>query len=175
MPLFAIFCVVAAGALITRTHASEWQTGRVTNYGDPTTGDWATPHWGSCGFGSLYEKVDEVHAMAISDTHPDFHNSCGKCFEVKCEPMNYHDRYGNLHHREAGVCYDPNKVMLFTVVDKCPCDSNHQWCCGDMPHFDLSFKGFEQLAARHWGTIGIKYREVPCPYFVQLPFGTPHN
>lgn len=30
-------------------------------------------------------------------------------------------------------------------ADRCPCNGNRQWCCGDMPHLDLSRAAFSQV------------------------------
>ncbi|GMH41626.1 hypothetical protein BSKO_09536 [Bryopsis sp. KO-2023] len=164
-----VLLVFVALGLVPGAFSYGWRIGRATNYGDASTGDPASFHSGSCGYGSLWGKgVDNLNVLAIPSKHPDFQWSCGSCYEVKCHPMTYKDNYGNVHHREH-ACYDPHRVITFAVTDCCPCHSNTQWCCGDMDHFDLSHHGFSQLAARHWGTFGIKYRKVACPWYVSLP------
>jgi hypothetical protein len=41
--------------------------------------------------------------------------------------------------------------VVVKVTDTCPCHypgnyrSNKRWCCGDMPHFDLSVWAFEKV------------------------------
>jgi hypothetical protein len=50
-----------------------------------------------------------------------------------------------------GICKDGSVVIK--VTDTCPCNypnnwySNKRWCCGDMPHFDLSVWAFERVSA----------------------------
>lgn len=42
--------------------------------------------------------------------------------------------------------------------------SNKRWCCGDVPHFDLSYTAFDKVAAdRKYGVVGVQFRRVPCP------------
>ena len=36
-----------------------------------------------------------------------------------------------------------NASLIVMVTDKCPCN---RWCCGDEPHFDLSFWGLARSA-----------------------------
>ncbi|GMH37184.1 hypothetical protein BSKO_05057 [Bryopsis sp. KO-2023] len=138
-----------------------WRWGRATFYGI-----WWSIHTGSCGYGNIdYWQWD---VAAIPDSHYEYNWSCGKCYEVKCEPMNFKDNYGNQLER-SNACYDPWKVVTVTIVDSCPCNykgnsySNKRWCCGDMDHFDLSYHTFDKLAPRHYGVIGLKYRPVACP------------
>jgi len=132
-----------------------WRTGRATMY-------WGI-HYGSCGYGDLDQNRNTGwNIAAIPTSHPDYHGSCGACYEVKCEPMNFQDGYGNTHERME-ACYDPNKSVIVAITDSCPCSSNQQWCCGDMEHLDLSTYAYDLLAERKWGVIGLKYREVACP------------
>lgn len=141
-----------------------WRWGRATFYGI-----WWSIHHGSCGYGNLdYWQGTGWDVAAIPDSHYEYNWSCGKCYEVKCEPMTFKDNYGNQLNRQD-ACYDPWKVVTVTIVDSCPCNypsnaySNRRWCCGDMDHFDLSYTTFDKLAARRWGVIGLKYRPVKCP------------
>ncbi|PNH11645.1 Expansin-A32 [Tetrabaena socialis] len=105
----------------------------------------------------------------MSDSSPDYVDSCGTCYEVRCNPSTFADNYGEALDRK-GACIDPSASLVFRTTDTCPCNypgnsySNKRWCCGDMPHFDLSVWGFERLANTKWGVIGIQYRRVPCTY-----------
>ena len=69
--------------------------------------------------------------------------------------------------------------IVVTITDACPCVypgnaySNKRWCCGDMPHLDLSSWAFDKLASRSHGVIGIKYREVPCDHVPANPAPAP--
>lgn len=134
---------------------------------------------GNCGYGYL-----DPHAgtgwdiAAISDKMAGFDGSCGKCFEVRCRPASFTDGNGAELHRED-ACYDPTKSIVVTITDSCPCykpgneASNKRWCCGDMPHFDLSQWAFEKLASKvTWeppgmcrvlaGSTGRHSRAPPC-------------
>lgn len=156
--------VVFMAAMFNSVTANDWRWGRATFYGI-----WWSLHTGSCGYGHIdYWQGTGWDVAAIPDAHYEYNWSCGKCYEVKCEPMNFKDNYGN-HLDRSSACYDPNKVVTVTIVDSCPCNyasnhySNKRWCCGDMDHFDLSYHTFDKLAARKWGVIGLKYRPVGCP------------
>lgn len=163
MSVFLV-CLLAAH-LAGRVEAQDgWRWGRATFYGI-----WWSIHEGSCGYGNIdYWQGTGWDVAAIPDSHYEYNWSCGKCYEVKCEPMNFKDNYGN-HLDRTNACYDPWKVVTVTIVDSCPCNyagnsySNKRWCCGDMDHFDVSYHTFDKLAPRHYGVIGLKYRPVACP------------
>lgn len=143
-----------------------WRKGRATFYGDQP---WLWDiHKGSCGFGQLDpNKGTGWDITALPDAHYEYSHSCGRCYEVKCDPSVFGDNYGNSIDRST-VCYDPDLVVKVTVSDTCPCDypsnyySNKRWCCGDMDHLDLSYVTFDKLAERRWGVIGLLYRPVAC-------------
>lgn len=160
-PLRAAAMVVATLSLIMATcMADDWRWGRATFYGDK---GYFSIHEGSCGFGYLDgNKGTGWSIAAMPDVHYEHSGSCGRCYEVKCEPMTIKDNWGNQIERSE-ACYDPNKVILVTITDTCPCSSNSRWCCGDSDHLDLSWVAYDQLADRRWGVIGLKYRPAPCP------------
>lgn len=142
-----------------------WQRARATWYDDAP---WMTVDWGSCGYGYIDKsRFPDYHVAALSESFPGFHGSCGKCYEIACDPMDFRDGFGEHLHR-SGVCRDPGASIIVTITDSCPCNkpenahSNKRWCCGDMNHMDVSVWAFEKLADLKWGVIGIKYREVPC-------------
>ena len=90
---------------------------------------------------------------ALADTHSDFSGSCGACYEIQCSSKSMKDGYGVDLDRN-GVCKDGSVVVKIT--DTCPCSypnnyySNKRWCCGDMPHFDVSVWAFEKVSTlRH--------------------------
>ncbi|KAL6766931.1 hypothetical protein ACKKBG_A37945 [Auxenochlorella protothecoides x Auxenochlorella symbiontica] len=159
LPLL-LMCLSFSGALA-------WQKGRATYYG---TDGWSI-HTGSCGFGYQWPDVGTgFDVAAIADAAPEFGGSCGRCYEVKCDPQSaVPDGYGQTHERSS-VCYDSSKTIVVRTVDNCPCDypnnaySNKRWCCYDngMTHFDLSIWAYERLSDVKWGVMGIQYQEVPC-------------
>ena len=100
-----------------------------------------------------------VYAPGVLDLYT---GSCGACFEVAClnaSASYYPPAYG-------APCSSASVVVQ--VVDSCPCvqpgnpKSNAHWCCGDMPHFDLSTQAFTQIAPLSLGFIYTKYRRVSC-------------
>lgn len=145
-----------------------WKKGRGTFYGDQP---WLWDiHYGSCGYDYLWPDIGTGWDIAaLPDVFPTYSGSCGRCYEVKCDPTSFQDNYGN-HLDRRWSCYDPNWSVVVTTTDTCPCNyatnlySNKRWCCGDMDHFDLSVWTFEKLSERRWGVIGLQYREVPCDY-----------
>ncbi|GMH36663.1 hypothetical protein BSKO_04536 [Bryopsis sp. KO-2023] len=162
--LVALVCFLASPLAGVVEAGDGWRTGRATFYGI-----WWSIHTGSCGYGNIdYWQGTGWDVAAIPDSHYEYNWSCGKCYEVKCEPMNFKDNYGN-HLERSNACHDSWKVVTVTIVDSCPCNysgnsySNKRWCCGDMDHFDLSYHTFDKLAPRHYGVIGLKYRPVACP------------
>jgi hypothetical protein len=162
-----IFAVVIMPYLATALDG--WQKGRATNYGGPSD-PWSIMD-GSCQYGFLDPKASTGwDVAAVSDTISDFKNSCGTCYEVKCDGYQFKDNYGQTLDRSSGVCFDSDASVVVQVTDSCPCDypsnaySNKRWCCGDMFHFDLSIWSFEKLADTKWGVIGVQYRRVPCTH-----------
>ena len=78
------------------------------------------------------------------------YTNCGRCFEIKCrEGPRYNCRGDRL-----------NASLIVMVTDKCPCN---RWCCGDEPHFDLSFWGFGEIGNHGGGVISTSWRPIECP------------
>eukprot|EP01025_Chloroclados_australasicus_P038219 TRINITY_DN391_c0_g2_i1.p1 TRINITY_DN391_c0_g2~~TRINITY_DN391_c0_g2_i1.p1 ORF type:complete len:427 (-),score=42.61 TRINITY_DN391_c0_g2_i1:1719-2912(-) len=146
----------------------DWTVGRATFYGNEP---WLwSIHYGSCGYGYLCpEEGTGWDVAALADVHPEYSGSCGRCYEVQCNPTYFTDGYGQTLDR-INVCRDSGASVVVTITDTCPCIyatnaySNKRWCCGDMNHFDLSVWAFEKLAEHRWGVIGLKYRQVACDY-----------
>ncbi|KAG2424346.1 hypothetical protein HXX76_014555 [Chlamydomonas incerta] len=144
-----------------------WRYGRATFYGSMGGGSIDT---GSCMYGGLPNGAVSTGTdiVAISDTADDYGGSCGRCYEVQCNPTSFRDGYGN-HIDRTSPCFNGSKSVIVTVTDTCPCYypaneySNRRWCCGDMYHMDLSSQAFSQLADLGWGVIGTRFRVVGCP------------
>ncbi|KXZ48619.1 hypothetical protein GPECTOR_26g522 [Gonium pectorale] len=114
-------------------------------------------------------SLEHAGIVATAVSQPGTMYGNGTCYEIKCYPTSFTDAYGeNLDRNHA--CYDPDASLVFRITDTCPCVypdnaySNKRWCCGDMPHFDISIWGFEKLANIKWGVIGLQFRRVPCSY-----------
>ncbi|KAL4448260.1 hypothetical protein ABPG75_005479 [Micractinium tetrahymenae] len=145
-----------------------WRPGRGTYYSAP--GDTWTIHDGSCTHQYIWPDIGTGwDAGAMDDQNPEFIGSCGRCYEIKCNPVKFTDGYGAALDRTS-ACYDPDASVVITIVDACPCNyagnyySNKRWCCGDMDHFDISVWAFERLASTKWGVIALQYRPVSCDY-----------
>lgn len=70
-------------------------------------------HKGSCGYGYIY-PTDPLgwNVMAMPDVAPEYADSCGSCYEVKCDPSTFTDGYGQVRPRlgqEAGVPPNPHE------------------------------------------------------------------
>eukprot|EP00887_Chlorella_sp_A99_P004291 scaffold15.g4291.t1 len=172
----ALAAAAAAGAA---GDALAWKVGRATYYGAP--GDTWSIHDGSCTHQYLWPDVGTGwDAGAISDQNAAFIGSCGRCYEIKCNPGLFKDGYGTQLDRTT-VCRDTAASVVITIVDACPCYyssnaySNKRWCCGDMDHFDISVWSFEKLAELKWGVIELLYRPVPCDYQPVKPAPKPAN
>eukprot|EP01025_Chloroclados_australasicus_P055392 TRINITY_DN66_c1_g1_i2.p1 TRINITY_DN66_c1_g1~~TRINITY_DN66_c1_g1_i2.p1 ORF type:complete len:413 (+),score=49.36 TRINITY_DN66_c1_g1_i2:196-1434(+) len=163
-----IFVIYAMSLVVAVAAVGDWKIGRGTFYGNEY---WLWDiHQGSCGYSYLCpEEGTGWDITALPDTHPAYAGSCGRCYEVKCAPVDFSDNYGEKLSR-SGVCYDTEASVIVTTTDTCPCYyptnlySNARWCCGDMDHLDLSVWAFEKLAEKRWGVIGLNYREVPCDH-----------
>ncbi|PRW39389.1 formate nitrite transporter [Chlorella sorokiniana] len=138
-------------------------------------------HKGACGLGYQYKNQGTGwDVAAIADASPEFAGSCGRCYEVKCDPRSVvTDGYGNSFDR-SGVCKHPGATVVVRTVDNCPCNypgnaySNKRWCCGDNSgtqgtHFDMSIWAFEKLADVAQGVAAIQFRRVPCSYTPSNP------
>ena len=75
------------------------------------------------------------------------------------------DEGGGTKLCEKTTCYDRNKTIFVQIIDICPCDyiyGRQEICCGDIPHFDLSFWAFELLAHPIQGKMNLLFRPVDC-------------
>lgn len=104
----------------------------------------------------------------MNDGNSAYKGSCGKCFEMKCNPGVFTDGYGKAIKRDKDC--KSMEPLIITITDTCPCDypnnaySNKRWCCGDMNHFDIGVWAFQKMADPGKGVIGIQYRPVACPH-----------
>ena len=138
-----------------------WERGRTTFYGR----DGYSIHSGACHYGSIPYPY---YVAALSDWWPAYingayeHNKCGTCFELQCDPNG------------RGYCRGDrlNASIIVRVTDRCPCKhenpSNQRWCCGDMPHFDVSHEAFGELASHTGGWVYLQWREIECPEAIGL-------
>ncbi|KAI7842555.1 hypothetical protein COHA_003792 [Chlorella ohadii] len=159
LSLSAVLLVACAAAGAAADSGAGWRTGRATHYSAP--GDQWTIHDGSCTHKYIWPDIGPGwDAGAISDQNDEFIGSCGRCYEIRCNPIKFKDGYGAELDRKS-VCYDPSASVVIQIVDACPCSypgnyySNKRWCCGDMDHFDISVWAFEKLADLKWGVIAL--------------------
>lgn len=77
----------------------------------------------------------------------------------------FDDDEGRTKLCERTTCYDRDKTLFIQIIDICPCDyiyGRQEICCGDIPHFDLSFWAFESLAHPLQGKMNLLFRPVDC-------------
>ncbi|GLC46449.1 atexp4,atexpa4,athexp alpha 1.6,expa4 [Pleodorina starrii] len=92
-----------------------WQKARATRYGGWDDG-WNI-HEGSCGYGYLdYDRSTGWNIAAMSDMNWDFPDSCGRCFEVRCDPTWISDNYGESFDR-TGVCRDTEASVVVQLAE----------------------------------------------------------
>merc|ERR1712129_277604 len=155
------------------TGLSSWQTGRATFYGD---NDGDSIDRGSCGNGRIPDWEKGLVA-AVTDSHPGMWGGatnnigCGQCFEVKCKDGQTRGKWWSKLGKDSPCHkYNKGKSIIVKITDTCKCyylpkqASNERWCCGDVPHFDLSAWAYDKIAERKWGVIDIDYRRVKCDH-----------
>jgi hypothetical protein len=110
----------------------------------------------------------------VADASPQLHDggrACGRCYELQCVGAHVPDARspGGFAARCGSACGAASASVSVRVTDSCPCAyppneaSNRRWCCGDVPHFDLSAWAFDKLASsRAAGVLGVRFRRVPC-------------
>ncbi|QDZ20878.1 hypothetical protein HOP50_04g34050 [Chloropicon primus] len=153
--------VPVSSPAIDELDVTGWQRGRATFYGR----DGYSIHDGACHYGGIPYPY---YVGALSDWWPEYinsayeHNKCGTCFEIQCDPN------GRSYCRQDRL----NTSIILKVTDRCPCKhenpSNQRWCCGDMPHYDLSYEAFGELASHTGGWVYLQWREIQCPDAVGL-------
>ena len=166
LALACVGCAISASVPISAPsidalEKTEWTRGRMTFYGK----DGYSIHDGACHYGGIPYPY---YVAALSDWWPEYinsayeHNKCGHCFEIQCDPN------GRSYCRNDRV----NASIIVKVTDRCPCKhenpSNKRWCCGDMPHFDVSHEAFGELASHTGGWVYLQWREIQCPDAVGL-------
>ena len=65
---------------------------------------------------------------------------------------------------EYSRCWNETNSIFVKIVDKCPCSYFYEQtiCCGPVPHFDLSYWGYEKLLHPIQGKVMIRFRPVDC-------------
>eukprot|EP00879_Flechtneria_rotunda_P015315 GHRR01016009.1.p1 GENE.GHRR01016009.1~~GHRR01016009.1.p1 ORF type:complete len:151 (+),score=29.76 GHRR01016009.1:272-724(+) len=100
--------------------ADDWRSGRATYYGNEPW-YWSI-HYGSCGRGYIWpDQGTGWDVAALADSHPDWPNSCGSCYEVKCDDKSIKDAYGQNIDR-SNACKDTSASVVVQISDTCPCD-----------------------------------------------------
>lgn len=129
-----------------------WTNGRATFYGNAAyNGDGYSIDQGHCMYGGI-PGPRYIAALSIWEGFGgDWrYTNCGRCFEIKCRNGDYSNCRGDRM----------NASLIVMVTDKCPCN---RWCCGDQPHFDLSFWGFGEIGNHGGGVISTSWRPIQCP------------
>eukprot|EP01026_Neomeris_dumetosa_P009360 TRINITY_DN13142_c0_g1_i5.p1 TRINITY_DN13142_c0_g1~~TRINITY_DN13142_c0_g1_i5.p1 ORF type:complete len:129 (-),score=3.12 TRINITY_DN13142_c0_g1_i5:10-396(-) len=109
--LLTFFCLFVVAT------CQDYQYGRATFYGNEPW-YWSI-HYGSCGYGYLCEDEGTGwDVAALADVHPEYSGSCGRCYEVQCNPTFFKDGYGQSLDR-SNVCRDPSASVVVTITDTC--------------------------------------------------------
>lgn len=92
---------------------------------------------GACGFGAYRT----IYTMAPNEAVFNNSNVCGTCYEVT----------------------GPSGTEIFMAADECPIEGNVQYCSGDVTHFDLDSRAFNNIAPTSVGVTYTSIREIVCP------------
>eukprot|EP01023_Acetabularia_acetabulum_P013604 TRINITY_DN16541_c0_g1_i1.p2 TRINITY_DN16541_c0_g1~~TRINITY_DN16541_c0_g1_i1.p2 ORF type:complete len:119 (-),score=8.38 TRINITY_DN16541_c0_g1_i1:163-519(-) len=91
------------GGVIGNYEIGGWRKGRATFYGNE---DWLwSIHQGSCGYEYLcQDEGTGWDIAAMPDTHQDYQDHCGRCYEVKCDAVVFQDSFGNTLGDQVTYC-----------------------------------------------------------------------
>ncbi|PNH03760.1 Expansin-A8 [Tetrabaena socialis] len=98
---------------VTADDGGGWRVGRATFYGWT---DGMSVDSGSCMYGALPNAMVSTgtNVVALSDQNDGYSGSCGRCYEVKCNPTDLTDGYGNKLPRTKGC---NGATVVVTVTD----------------------------------------------------------
>ncbi|KIZ00219.1 hypothetical protein MNEG_7740 [Monoraphidium neglectum] len=100
------------GLTLLAPQAAAWTTGRATFYGNEPW-NWDIHH-GSCGYGYIWpDQNTGWDIAALADSNSRYSGSCGRCYEVKCDPKWVRDGYGEEMDRSS-VCREGSVIVRTT-------------------------------------------------------------
>ncbi|KAG8376623.1 hypothetical protein BUALT_Bualt09G0082700 [Buddleja alternifolia] len=141
-----------------RFHPGPWKQAHATFYGGA---DGSGTIGGACGYENPMKDGYGLNTTALSSALFNKGESCGACYEIKCDDGNE-------------WCKPGNPSLLVTATNLCPSGG---WCSEPNEHFDLSQPAFLQIAEYKAGIVPIQYRRVPCKKQGGVKFsitGNPH-